>query len=73
MSAFHRVDDIFTMTPHRFFRFALRLPAYRGIVRARIEADEAKKAQRGKKMGGSGPVHSTTYHDPAVSGYFDEG
>lgn len=64
---------MYDMAPHRFFRFAARLPAYKGIIRARIEADEAKKAKRGKRMGTNGPVHKGTYHDPSVSQYFDEG
>lgn len=46
MSAIHRVDDMSTMDGPRFFQFALRLPAYRGVMRQRIQsmADTARDA-----------------------------
>lgn len=64
---------MYDMAPTRFFRFALRLPAYRGVMRSRIEAEESKKNKRGKKLGSSEPARVSTYTDPAVSQYFDEG
>lgn len=39
MSAFHRVDDIRTMPALRLVNFALRLPAYKGVLRALVEAE----------------------------------
>lgn len=51
MSVFHRVDDIYSMTGRRFFTLANRLAAYKGVLRARIEAEEAKRAER---RGGGG-------------------
>ena len=69
LSAFHRIDDMYEMKPVKFFRFALRLPAYRGIVRARIEAEQAKKTKKNKGKA----VREGTYNDPSVSQYFDEG
>lgn len=73
MSVFHRISDMYAMPPVKFFRFALRLPAYKGVMRSRIEAEEAKKSKRGKRLGSDGPVRETTYNDPAVAHYFDEG
>ena len=66
---FHRIDNMYEMQPVKFFRFALRLPAYRGIVRARIENDQAKKAKKHKGQ----QVRTSTYNDPSVSQYFEEG
>ena len=49
MSVFHRVDDIHGMESERFFRFATRLPAYEGVLAARI-------AQEQETGGGGGGV-----------------
>ena len=48
MSVFHRVDDIFRMAAHAFFSYAVRLPAYNGIIRRRIQAkaDQEEAARR---------------------------
>lgn len=35
-SVFHRVDDIYSLDGPRFFRLALRLPAYEGVLRMRF-------------------------------------
>lgn len=40
MSAFHRVDDIWSMPPARFFSLAWRLPCYRGVMRERVLAEQ---------------------------------
>lgn len=39
LSVFHRVDDMWAMDGPRFFRLAVRLPAYEGVVRRRLMAD----------------------------------
>lgn len=39
MSAFHRIDDVRTVPALRFINLALRLFAYKGIVRALAEKD----------------------------------
>jgi hypothetical protein len=69
MSAIHRIDNMYDMPPQKFFRFALRLPAYQGVMRARIEAEEAKKHKKYKGK----EVRRGTYRDPSVSQYFEEG
>lgn len=45
-SVFHRVDDIQELDGPRFFKFCIRLPAYQGIMQARItkEIEDAKNA-----------------------------
>jgi hypothetical protein len=40
MSAFHRVDDLRAMPARRLIDFALRLGAYKGIIRTLIEASQ---------------------------------
>lgn len=47
LSAVHRVDDMWQMDGPRFFRLAHRLPAYRGVMRMRAEA-EAERASDGR-------------------------
>ena len=39
MSVFHRIDDIRAMPAQRLIDFALRLFAYKGVVRALAEAE----------------------------------
>lgn len=48
MSAFHRVDDIESLTAERFFKLATRLYAYEGALRfrARNETEEAQGQTR---------------------------
>lgn len=48
MSAFHRVDDIRTMPALRFINFAIRLSAYKGVIRALAEK-EAHDEQSGRR------------------------
>jgi len=42
-SVFHRVDDVSAMPARRFFSLAVRLVAYKGVLRARIEAEMQKQ------------------------------
>lgn len=58
LSAFHRIDEPRDLPAQRFIDLAVRLPAYRGIVRARIEAEEAEKVQTDQT---SGPAPSTRH------------
>lgn len=50
LSAFHRVDDPMTLDGPRYFSLAARLPAYAGILQARVVAEER---EREKGDGGS--------------------
>lgn len=47
LSAFHRIDDIWTMNGPRFFAFAYRLPAYKGVMRALAEKQAMDEEKRG--------------------------
>lgn len=47
MSVFHRVDDVEAMPARRFIDFALRLPAYKGVIRALAE-DAARDEHEGR-------------------------
>jgi len=38
LSAFHRIDSMMTVPGPRFFRLAIRLSAYAGIMQARVAA-----------------------------------
>lgn len=42
-SVFHRVDDIDNMPSRQFFPLAERLVAYKGVLRARVEAEMEKQ------------------------------
>jgi len=52
LSAFHRIDNMWEMEAGRFFRFAFRLPAYQGAMRARAEnqAMEEQKRTGGREV-----------------------
>jgi len=45
-SAIHRIDDMLAMPAPKFFRLALRLPAYRGVMRAIVENDLRQEQER---------------------------
>lgn len=53
LSAFHRIDNIWSMDGPRFFALAYRLPAYKGVMRALAERE---MGDRQKRTGGTGPV-----------------
>jgi hypothetical protein len=42
LSVFHRIDDPWSMPGPRFFRFVMRLPAYAGVMAARVVAQQEK-------------------------------
>lgn len=57
-SAFHRVDDIYEMDGPRFFRLAVRLPAYDGVMRARLanEREDEEPTRPSTRSDGSNVV-----------------
>ena len=86
MSVFHRVDDIWQMPPARFFQFAHRLPAYRGVMREVALARQrdrdadpgpaaARTAPAARRAPASRdrPVTKAALHDPAFKGIFSFG
>lgn len=48
MSVFHRVDDIYSMEGPRFFKMVWRLPAYAGVMSARLEEERQKPSSGGR-------------------------
>jgi hypothetical protein len=46
MSAIHGIHNIWAMDGPRFFAFAYRLPAYKGIMRALAESQAAREDKR---------------------------
>jgi hypothetical protein len=61
MSAFHRVDDIWSMPGARFFRLAWRLPAYEGVMRARVMTER----ETGTVVAEQRPASATQEQPPA--------
>jgi hypothetical protein len=49
LSAFHRIDDLYALDGPRFFRLAVRLTSYAGVMQARAVALEEER------KGGSSP------------------
>ncbi len=64
MSAFHRIDDIYSMEAARFFRLATRLPAYKGVMRALMEAEVAAERRKAEGVGRDGKPEPIPLHDP---------
>jgi hypothetical protein len=72
-SAFHRVDDIYLMSSARFFILANRLPAYQGVLAARVmqEQEDQKPAPRagtGETRRVLDASHESIRSDPALAG-----
>lgn len=83
MSVFHRIDDIATLDGPRFFRLAWRLPAYQGVMRARLlterkeqqelpSATSGTAAPTGSKDWNPG-TQATLMADPDLQGLFSFG
>lgn len=54
-SVFHRVDDPLSLAGPEFFRKAYRLPAYPGVLAARVVAQETRsRPDHGAPRAGSG-------------------
>jgi hypothetical protein len=48
MSVFHRIEDVRAMPAQRFIDLVLRLPAYRGVMRAVLEAAQLEEESEGR-------------------------
>jgi hypothetical protein len=46
MSAFHRVNDIYELDGPLFFSRAIRLPAYQGVLAARVAEEQERTNHR---------------------------
>lgn len=83
MSVFHRVDDISTLDGPTFFRLAWRLPAYTGVMQARVQAAHEEErpvsASQGAGYAGSRQQEinpgsqATLAAEPAFRGIFSFG
>lgn len=76
----YRIDNIFNMESASFFSLALRVFAYKGVMRARAEAEEAERSQ--KKGAGKhsrspsqtrtvAPTKAAVSSDPVLREYVD--
>jgi len=54
LSAIHRIDDMWGMDAAKFFRFARRLPAYQGAIRAKAERLAHDEERRREAQGTAG-------------------
>lgn len=54
LSAIHRIDDMWSMEAGRFFRYATRLPAYRGVMRMVAEREVRDRERRKEAQGLAG-------------------
>jgi hypothetical protein len=83
LSVFHRVDDLTALDGPTFFRLAWRLPAYQGVMRARLEAEQeehdqsptaprAAEPQSGGREWNPG-TQTTLMADPNLKGIFSFG
>lgn len=76
LSAIHRIDDMWGMEAPRFFRYAKRLPAYHGAMRARAERLAHDEQQRKERSGIADreiiPVPAGELHTmPGLAGLID--
>lgn len=87
MSAFHRIDDVRAMPAPRFINLALRLVAYKGVVRMLIERAQHDAQTNGTPAAAphaamsSGDIRqnrtipsdaATLTTDPALAGLFEQ-
>lgn len=83
MSVFHRVDDLTALDGPTFFRRAWRLPAYQGVMRARLQAEQENNPQPPSIHHAAEPstgdrdwnpgTRATLMADPALNGIFSFG
>lgn len=66
MSAFHRVDDIYTMPAPTFFSRVVRLGAYMGVVQARIAKEQEEDGGTYTAPQSSATAPNTRPERPAV-------
>lgn len=66
LSAFHRIDDWRELAAPRFFRLAVRVAAYTGVMAARAEAERAEERPGGAAPAASrgGARHQGATQDP---------
>lgn len=73
-SVFHRIDDIYSMPSARFFTFATRLPAYQGVLAARVMAEQEQQNPASRPGPGIQPdrvidaAREPVQDDPALAG-----
>lgn len=68
LSAFHRVDDPMTMDGPRYFRLALRLAAYMGVMAARAQ----ERDQQERPTAAPTARHSHATHPQGQTARVDE-
>lgn len=68
-SAIHRVDDIYSMDAPRFFRFAVRLTAYEGVLAARRMQEEQRGGSVSTRQGATEVplTHAAMSADPVLA------
>lgn len=62
---FHRIDDMYSIPGPLFFKLAFRIPAYGGVMRALLEAEQAEQQEA---SGSSVPGMQEAKEVPATSG-----
>jgi hypothetical protein len=83
MSVFHRIDDISELDGPSFLRLAWRLPAYTGVMAARVAAAQQEADTRSTPQGHTGygrsaqeinpGTQAALASEPAFSGVFSFG
>lgn len=78
LSAFHRIDDIGALDGPTFWRLAWRLPAYSGVMRAIITAEQQEATadeptSRARQQDINPGTQLTLASDPAFAGIFSFG
>ena len=64
LSAFHRVDDWRALDGPRFFRYAVRLSAYSGVMAARVYERQREESPGGAAAQGAAPRSAGASSDP---------
>lgn len=81
MSVFHRIDDVRSMPARQFIDLALRLAAYKGVLRLIVEqeareSENSPNAPLGARRDGNGKRQvssdrATLTSDPGLGGMFE--
>lgn len=66
LSAFHRIDDPMTLDGPRYFMLAERLPAYAGVLQARLMAERSRSNDGAHAPQAAAPVASRQGATPAA-------
>lgn len=67
LSAFHRVDDPMSIDGPRYFLLAARLPAYAGVMAARVEKLRQDEREAGRAPHSAAQTRSTAESPSRVS------